>query len=539
MSGPEAYRAALYMRLSKDDEGAGESSSITNQRNMLTAYAGEHGYRICCEYVDDGYSGTSFDRPAFQRMLRDIEAKRVNLVLTKDLSRLGRDYIQTGQYTEVYFPAKKVRYIAVNDGFDSESQYTDIAPFKHVVNEMYARDASKKIRSAFAAKMRGGSYIGNFAPYGYQKDPGDRNHLVPDGAAAAVVQKIFALAAAGARPAEIARYLNGRGVLSPALYRCARHPQLREEDYTKRRAWTAAGVGKLLDNIVYLGHMAQGKTTKVSFKSKLTLRNPPQDWIIVENTHEPIVAPELYELAQRRRKSRTCGKKGEFSNIFSGVARCADCGRGMSTVGTRKKGSPASLACGGYKLYGSKACTNHFIDYNALYRVVLEAVREQAALTPGERAALYRTLSAQLGAELDAGDGAGEAERLRGERGRLERLIGQLYDDRLEGKLSEARFYRLLEKYEGQSRALEERLDALPGPADGADREEALARLAELVEQSGAPAQLTAGLLFALVDRIEVGQGRYEQTEHGRVKRQEITIYFRFAHQPQVKEVAL
>ena len=196
MSGPEAYRAALYMRLSKDDEGAGESSSITNQRDMLTAYAGEHGYRICCEYVDDGYPGTSFDRPAFQRMLRDIEARRVNLVLTKDLSRLGRDYIQTGQYTEVYFPAKKVRYIAVNDGFDSESQYTDIAPFKHVVNEMYARDASKKIRSAFAAKMRGGSYIGNFAPYGYQKDPGDKNHLVPDGAAAAVVQKIFALAAA-------------------------------------------------------------------------------------------------------------------------------------------------------------------------------------------------------------------------------------------------------------------------------------------------------------------------------------------------------
>ena len=235
------YRAGLYMRLSKDD-GVGESSSITTQRKILRAYAEEHGFSVYDEYMDDGWSGTNFERPEFKRMISDIEAGHINLVLTKDLSRLGRDYITAGQYTEIYFPSKGVRYIAINDGYDSDSPYTDIAPFKNVINEMYARDTSRKIRSAFSAKMQGGSYIGNFAPYGYQKDPGDKNHLVPDPVTAPIVQRLFRLAEAGTGLSEIARLLNGEGVVTPAVYRCMTHPYLKMEDYTKRREWTPAGV---------------------------------------------------------------------------------------------------------------------------------------------------------------------------------------------------------------------------------------------------------------------------------------------------------
>ena len=531
------YQAALYMRLSKDDEGFGESSSITNQRNMLAAYAKDHGYFVFDEYVDDGYSGTNFDRPAFQRMLQDIENKKINLILTKDLSRLGRDYIQTGQYTEVYFPSKKVRFIAVNDGFDSEGPFTDIAPFKHVVNEMYARDTSKKIRSAFAVKMREGNYIGNFAPYGYQKDPNNKNHLILDETSAAVVRQIFSLAADGEKPVQIARYLNDQKILTPALYRCAFHPELKQDAYTKRREWTAGSVFKLLCNVVYLGHMAQGKTTKVSFKSKVTLHNPRQDWIVVKNTHEPIISEDLFEMAHRRMKSRICEKKGQFNNIFSGIAKCADCGRNMSSVGTRKKDSPANLACGGYKLYGSRECTNHFIDYNILFHIVLDAVQQQANLSPVERDALYPELCTQIGMEMED-EGESEVKKLQAEDEKLNRIIELLYEDHLNEKISEDRFYKLLQKYERQGEALKDRINKIATTIQP-DQErktqklkQAFDELSYLLERYSDIQDLTADLLFALVDHIEIGQGWFEKTEHGRRKRQQVRIYFRFFTEP-------
>ena len=220
------YSAALYMRLSRDDDGDSESSSITNQRKMLRAYAQENRYLVYDEYIDDGVSGTTFERPGFKRMIRDIEDKKVNMVITKDLSRLGRDYILAGQYTEIYFPAKKVRYIAINDGYDSESPYTDIAPFKNIINEMYARDISKKIRSSFLTHMKEGAYIGAYAPYGYQRDPEDKHHLIIDDVSGEIVREIFQKAGNGELPVQIARDLNRRKVLTPAQYRCLRNPDL-------------------------------------------------------------------------------------------------------------------------------------------------------------------------------------------------------------------------------------------------------------------------------------------------------------------------
>ena len=258
-------RAALYLRLSHRD-GGGEGESIANQRALLRAYAREQGFQVAGEYVDSGWSGTRFDRPAFRRLLSDVEAGAVDVVLTKDLSRLGRDYIAAGQYAELYFPAHGVRYIAVNDGYDSLRE-SDIAPFKNVVNEMYARDISRKIRSALAVRRAEGRYLGSFAPYGYQKDPDDRGRLRPEAHAAQVVKEIFASAAGGEGTGAIARRLNARGEPSPGRWRCLTHPGLREEDWVGAGCWTAAAVRRILDGEVYLGRTVQGKSAKRSFRA--------------------------------------------------------------------------------------------------------------------------------------------------------------------------------------------------------------------------------------------------------------------------------
>ncbi len=541
MKAGSTYKAALYMRLSKDDDGTSESASIMTQRKMLRSYAADQGFQVFDEYVDDGWSGTNFDRPDFKRMIADIEAGKVNLVLTKDLSRLGRDYITAGQYTEIYFPSKGVRYIAINDGYDSDSPYTDIAPFKNVINEMYARDTSKKIRSAFTTKMRDGAYIAAFAPYGYQKDPADKNHLVVDTQSGKIVKQIFRLAANGALPIEIARTLNAQGTPSPAVYRCMTHEELDVNQYSQRQEWTSATITKMLRNVVYLGHIAQGKTTRVSFKSHLTVSNPRDEWIVVENTHEALVDAETFDLVRRRSASRTCGKKGTFYNLFSGIAKCADCGKNMSATGTRKKGSPANLTCGGYKLYGADQCSNHFIDYNVLYEIVLTSLKEQLCISRGERAAILDNAQKHPLFIVKQQDHSKELGSIKKRLRELEKIIGKLYEDNAAGRLNNARMNKLLPKYEQEAEALENRMDAIemekaaPVPLEQTSRE----KLDKLLCQFTDVTELTPKLLFKLIDHIEIGQGHYEKGAHGRVKHQTVKIFYRFQTQAAVKQYAI
>ena len=528
------YHGALYMRLSKDDAGTLESASIISQRKMLYAYAKENRFQVYDEYVDDGYSGTSFDRPEFRRLIKDIEAQRVNLVITKDLSRLGRDYIATGQYTEIYFPSKKVRYIAINDGYDSKNQINDIVPFKNVINEMYARDTSKKIRTAFITRMKDGSYIGNFAPYGYCKDPEDRHHLVVDETAGAIVKSIFELADRGMPPSSIARQLNQWGYPSPAVYRCSQYPHLNPEHYTRRGEWTPGTIGRICGNKVYLGHMAQGKSTKVSFKSRMTLKKPREDWVVVENTHAPLIEEELFRRVQKRREARTrAGSKG-FCNLFSGIAKCAECGKNMSSVGNRKMGSPADLACGSYKLYGKNACTNHFIEYNTLYRLVLTELRTQAHLEAED----IRELIKDWTRDRKAGEASpdhGKEKKLAEKRLReLDHLIEKLYDDHSRGLLDASRLEKLLSTYEKEYAQIQGKLKVAEAGARETkpsvkDLEEVyLKRIKDLAHIK----ELTPDLLFRLVDRIEIGQGYYEKTSEGEVKHQSIRIVYRFSATP-------
>lgn len=536
------YRAALYMRLSRDDEGAGESSSITTQRKMLRSYAQEKSFPVYREYADDGFSGTNFDRPGFQSMIKDIEEKKVNLVITKDLSRLGRDYITTGQFTEIYFPSKGVRYIAVNDGYDSESLSADIAPFKNVMNEMYARDISKKIRSAFAAKMKDGCYIGSYAPFGYQKDPDNKNHLMIDKTAAPVVQTIFALAAEGKTPIQIARYLNERAVLPPALYRCQKYSGLPQANQYRNREWSSATVSKILCNIVYLGHLAQGKTAKLSFKSHVTIQKQKEEWILVRNTHEPLIQQETYDRAQQKRKSRACQKNGGFSNIFSGIAKCADCGRNMSTVGSRKKASPANLACGAYKLNGCSGCSNHFIDFNVLSAIVLETVREQVKLSGQEKRELLEELQRELEQSPVWEENNRKLHAISKRIRELDAVIEKLYEDTCQRRISEERFQKMLKNYEAENQRLAEQKKYLEEAGEREKtreefRQQVWERFSDTLKAYLEPEALTQELLCQFVERIEIGQGYFEQDSlEGRVRHQRIKIYFRFCEASGTKQ---
>ncbi len=531
----KTFRAALYMRLSKDDEGTGESASISTQRDILRAYAAAQGIAVAGEYVDDGYSGTNFDRPDFQRMIGDIEAGTINCVITKDFSRLGRNSARTTELLEEYFPKKRIRYISVNDGFDSLSPSNGMVvatPFMLVMNEFYARDISQKIRSSFRAKMQKGDYISPFALYGYRKDPANKNHLLIDTEAAEVVRSVFQMAADGERPSDIARSLNERRVPTPAEYRCRNNPALDISNYSSRREWTSDMLCKMLRNSVYLGQTEQGKTTKLSFKSKETRINSREDWIVVEGTHEPIVSKELFDQARRRSVMRRCAPNRDFTNVFSGIAKCADCGRNMTTSPTRKKGSTCSLCCGAYKAYGAKECGNHFIDYDLLYRIVTEELRSMLQLTEEERQEILSSL-----AQEEESRGSEESKKtgdlLRKKESRLKEvntLIKRAFELYALGNQSETTYSELTADYETERQELQQTIQDLRARLEpDTSREDQYKRFFALLDEVRNIESLTPALVKKLIDRIEVEQGRYEPDGSGkRVKKQTVRIYYRF-----------
>jgi len=375
------WRAGLYLRLSRDDGGESESGSIANQRALLMGYAQEHGFPVEAEYQDDGWSGTNFDRPGFRRLREDILAGRINLVLVKDLSRLGRDYIAAGELTERFFPEHGVRCIAVTDGYDSEGRWDDMAPFRHVMNEMYARDLSKKIRSALEAKMAAGQFVGSFPPYGYRRAFEDRGRLEPEPGTAEVVAELFRRAAAGEGPTALARWLDRVGAPTPGNWRRG----------LSGGTWSAGSVGRLLANPVYTGTLIQGKSAKVSFKSRVVRPKAPEQWHVAEGTHAALVDPITFRAIQGRRARGPSAGSG-FQNLFSGLARCGDCGRAMSSTGSRRHGGARDLVCGGYKAGGAAVCSGHAIAYEALCRVVEQDLHQVL----GRKETLSRALAAQF-----------------------------------------------------------------------------------------------------------------------------------------------
>ena len=528
----QTQRAGLYLRLSRDDEGAGESASIATQREILRRFALREGIPVAAEFVDDGYSGTSFERPGFRLLLAAIERGEIDCVMVKDLSRLGRNSARTAELLEEYFPRRRVRFLSVSDGYDSAALSNGMAaaaPFMLVLHEAYARDISQKIRASFRAKMERGDFIGPRAPYGYRKDPENKNRLLVDEEAAGVVRSIFRMAADGSRPSDIARTLNAQGVPTPAAYRRLRDPGQHGAD-SGHGLWTASMLCKLLRNEVYRGQTAQGKTAKLSFKSREMLPIPRGDWITVEGTHEPLVPDALFDQVRRRTAARRCAPERGFRNLFSGLAFCADCGRGMTSALSRRKGSAYDLCCGNYKARGAAACTNHFIGYDALCRIVREELQALLCLPEEERQRLLNTLSRDA-LTRGAAARAQQERQLRDAEGRLRELDAlsrRSFELAALGGASAARCAALLADYEAERAGLERSVrqlrDALAAErtAEGGDD------LTTLLDELQHGDSLDADLLHRLIERVEVGQGYYEPGPDGkRVRRQTVRIVFR------------
>lgn len=533
----ELYSCALYLRLSREDEKGGESASIETQRKILRDFAGKKSFAIYDEYVDDGYTGTNMERPAFQRMLRDVENGKIQIIITKDLSRLGRNSGRVSMLIDEYFPQHNIRYISVSEGIDTETYKTSRGVETSVynwMNEYYAGDISRKIHAAFDIKMQEGECISAFAPFGYQKDPCNKNHLIPDSAAAEVVVRMFQLAKSGYRPSQIAAIFNAERILTPSQYRYQKNPHLDRECFRGTTEWKAANISKMLRNEVYLGHMLQGKTFKPTFKSKVTKGIPQSKWIVVRNTHEALVDVETWEIVRKQMESRIQKREKGFVNLFSGLAVCADCGKNMSSAGTRKKGSAANLNCGGYKLGGRKYCTNHTIGYEVLYQVVLQVLREQIFLTGDEKQQILQEMLVDT-KQKDKSRGKELRKRIT----EINQKLQALFDDKYSGFIQKEQFEALHQRYTEELTELRRKQEELQEQRsiekDFIKEMGRYERFRQLVDAYDDLQVLDRELLFELIDRIEIHQGEYIEG----VKYQTIDIWFRFQCEQKTVEISL
>ena len=342
---------ALYCRLSRDDELQGDSNSIINQKKILQRYALDHGYKNYRFYIDDGISGTTFNRPGFQQMIADIEAGLINRVIIKDMSRLGRDYLQVGMYTEIMFPEHDIHFIAVNDGVDSTQGDNEFTPFRNIINEWYAKDTSKKIRAVMKVKGNAGEHLTTLPPYGYMKSPDNKKLWVRDEDAAAVVYEIGLYVMDGFGPSQIARKLTERRILTPAAYYASRGRKASNIKRGLPYAWDASTVADIMDRWrEYLGHTVNFKTRKKSYKSKKVIHNPESEWLIFENTHDPIWTEAIADAARAARQTRRRPTKMGEMGMFSGMMFCADCGSVMYQCrATNFRREQEYYLCAGYR----------------------------------------------------------------------------------------------------------------------------------------------------------------------------------------------
>jgi len=488
---------------------------------MLEEYARGNGWKIYDCYIDDGYSGTNYNRPDFQRMLDDIEDDKINMVIVKDLSRLGRNYIMTGQYTDIYFPDRGVRFIALNDGIDTINADNDIAPFKNILKEMYAKDLSKKTRTAIRAKKQRGEYVASYAPYGYKKDPDNKNRLVVDETSAAVVRRIYEMCKSGKGSKLIAKALNTDGVLSPSSYRL--EAGLRGYKQEKSR-WNTTTVHWILRSRVYLGYTVQGVLDCTMFRRMPPKRKPEDEWIITPNTHEPIVDIELWEHVQTQLNSRKRVTKSGEIQLFAGFVKCEDCGKALSYAYSH--GIP-QYTCGNYRRYGREACTCHYIRKDTLEHVILDDIRRYARLAVEDMDGfVQRCLSSsddkeeQRKRSLSTELSTAKARYLE-----LDKIIKRLFEQSVSETITESRFHKLSSEYEAEQAGLEKRIDELQNELETVrqNRRDMSAWL-DIIKDYTDIQELDRVVLTELIDKITVGEARMVGGE----KITDVTIYYRF-----------
>ena len=523
---------ALYPRLSKDDELQGESNSISNQKRILETYAKQNGFTNLRWYTDDGFSGANFQRPGFQAMLADIEAGKVGTVIVKDMSRLGRNYLQVGFYTEMLFPQKGVRFIAVNDNVDSASEGmdNDFTPLRNLFNEWLVRDTSKKIKAVKKSKGMSGKPVTSKPVYGYVMDE-DENFII-DEEAAPVVQQIYQLCLAGNGPTKIARMLTEQQIPTPGTLEYRRTGSTRRYHPGYECKWATNTVVHLLENREYTGCLVNFKTEKPSYKLKHSIENPPEKQAVFENHHEPIIDRETWERVQELRKQRKRPNRYDEVGLFSGILFCADCGSVMyqQRYQTDKRKQDCYI-CGSYKKRTAD-CTAHFIRTDLLTAGVLSNLRKVTSYAAKHEARFMKLLIEQ-NEDGDRRRNAAKKKELEAAEKRIAELSAifkRLYEDSVTGRISDERFTELSADYEAEQKELKERAARLREELSKAQEATANAeKFMNVVRRHTTIEELTPTLLREFVEKIVVHESvALDGKRRGKLRRQEIEIYYSF-----------
>ena len=525
---------ALYCRLSKDDGTNNESMSISTQKTMLKDYAKRNGFLNCQFYVDDGYSGTNYDRPAFRQLIEDIQDGEVSTLITKDLSRLGRNYLETGTYIEVFFPNHNVRYIAINDGVDSiDNAQMDITPFRNIINEMYAKDTSRKIKSALHARRMQGKYMATTAPFGYQKDEKDHNHLVIDEVTAPVVELIFSIAEEGVGLHTICNRLRKAKVLKPSFYKKELFERFMDEE--KMYDWDTAYVSQILHNPVYAGNLTVADKPTKTMRSKKRQYIPYAEREIIYGTHEPIIEQNRWNNVQKILQSRppVIGESSSgYDNIFRGVIKCADCGSAMLAKVEQKRKRNNVLdktfyCCTKYRKFGKEGCSAHTIEARTVHEVVLADIQKHAGQALTDRKAMVTDIAERLNLQMSA-DREQQKKELRQCKQRvseIENLYAKLYEDLTRELLTEKRFQMLSARYDSEQEELTAKIKELEKSAI-ADKEQlsSIEQFAEQISGYAGITELNFKIINQLIEKILVS----EPVEVDGQKIQRLTIHYKF-----------
>ena len=513
---------ALYCRLSRDDELQGDSNSIKNQKTILQKYADDNGFTNTEFFVDDGYSGTNFDRPDWQRLISQVEEGRIGTIIVKDMSRLGRDYLKVGYYTEVLFPGSDIRFIAINNNVDSANQQdSDFTPFLNIINEWYAKDTSKKIRAVFKSKGQSGKPLCTNPPYGYIKDPVDKTRWIVDEEAAKVVREAFHLCMQGYGPSQIAKEFTRRRIMNPTAH--ARKnginiPDNRghDDDYV----WRGSTIVHMLSRQEYLGHTVNFKTYRKSYKQKKQMKNDPSEWMIFKNTHEAIIEESVFEVVQRIRDGRRrLTPMGEMP-LLSGMIFCADCGNKMYQVrGRGWEHEKEYFVCATYrKIKGG--CSSHQIRNVVVEELLLDGIRRVTAFARNFEEEFVEMVTKKTRSELDKSmrDSRRELEQAQARIAKLDEIIQRLYEDNIEGKISDERFAKMTANYEAEQQVLEKRVMELKSIMTE-EKESALNvdHFLSLVRKYTDIKELTAEIIREFVEKIYVYKA--ERIDGRRVQR--------------------
>lgn len=518
---------ALYARLSKDDDLVGDSNSIVHQKEILAKYAKEHGFTNIEFYVDDGFSGTNFNRPDFQRMMADAEEGKISTVIVKDMSRFGRDYIMVGYYTEIYFSNLDIRFIAINDNVDSNIQTeNDLTPFKNVFNEWYARDTSKKIRAVFKAKGNSGKHLTTNPPFGYKKDPNDKEKWIIDDEAAATVRRIFQMYVDGYRISEIGHKLTEEKVETPILYYMNRGIKTNaRSEYPE--IWDLMSIKYILSQTAYAGHTVNFQTAVKSYKTKKQIRLPKEDWIIYRNTQEPIIDEKTFETVQQMRKVKRARTKYNEPNMFSGLLYCADCGNHLTIQRVARNRKMDNFSCATYRKKKKGLCSCHRIlvsDLETIVKEDLQKVCEYIFLHEKEFTDEYLSGSKKETVKFQAKTKA-ELKRLSERQEEIGRIIRKLYEDNVNGRITDERFDFLAKSYEDEGNDLKAKIQELQNAlASSVQNEEKLSKFLKVVKSYTEIEELTPEILNSFIEKIYIG----ETEKYDGRKMQEVEIIYKF-----------